>query len=153
MIVLAVAKVAAVLCDGLLAGIFLGYRAGPQPALHKLDSSSFIQFQQAVHVRYVRFMPILILGALLAAIVWLVMIQPRWSTPFWLVASSVAGIMLIAAITRAVSVPLNNRLMTWSAEAPPADLRKVWEPWDRVNTIRAFLATSVLFLEAVALSL
>ena len=149
-----VVRVVEVVCVGLLAGIYLGYRAGPQPALQKLSPSSFVQFQQIVHVHYVRFMPPLILTALLAALAWLVMLRSRWtSLEFWLVAVSMLGIVLVAVMTRAVSVPLNNRLMTWDIATPPSDLRETWAPWDRVNTIRALVAIGVLIFEVVALSL
>jgi uncharacterized membrane protein len=152
--VLTIVRVVAIVCAGLKAGIFLGYRAGPQYALTKLSPSSFVQFQQVVHLHYVRFMPPLTLTALLTALAWLVMIRSRWASPeFWLIAASTCGIVLIAAMTRAVNVPINNRLMTWKIDEPPSDLRKMWAPWDRVNTIRAFVSTGVLILEAVALSL
>jgi uncharacterized membrane protein len=99
-------------------------------------------------------MPFLVLTALLAAVTWLLMVRSSWRSPeFWLVALSVCGVALVAAVTRAVNVPLNNALMTWSIAAPPTDFRKLWAPWERVNTIRAFVATAVLVLEATALSL
>jgi uncharacterized membrane protein len=151
---LAIVRVVAVVCTGLLAGIFVGHRAGPQTALQKISASSFVQFQQAVHVRFVRFMPPLLLTALVTALGWLLMVRSQWmSVEFWLIAASTCGIALIAAMTRAVNVPLNNKLMTWNVAAPPENLREIWAPWDRVNTIRALVATGVLVLEAVALSL
>jgi uncharacterized membrane protein len=152
--ILTIIRVIAVICAGLLAGIFLGYRAGPQHALQKLNPSSFVQFQQVVHMHYVRFMPLLNITAMLTAIVWLVMLGSRWaSVEFWLIAVATCGIVLVAALTRAVNVPLNNRLMTWNIDAPPSDLGKVWTPWNRVNTVRAFVSTGVLICEAVALGL
>ena len=62
-------------------------------------------------------------------------------------------ILLIAAMTRAVNVPLNNQLTTWDIAAPPSNLREIWAPWDRVNTIRTFVAVIILILEALALSI
>jgi uncharacterized membrane protein len=151
---LAIVQVIAVVCAGLLAGIYLGHRAGPYYALQKLSPSSFIQFQQVVHTYYVRFMPPLVLTALLAALVWLLMLRSHWtSVEFRLIAGSACGIALIAAMTRAVNVPLNNQLMTWNIAAPPDNLRDLWVPWDRVNTIRTVIAAGVLILEAAALSL
>ena len=154
MIVSTAVRVVAIACAGVLAGIYLGYAAGPQYALQALSASSFVQFQQIVHVHYVTFMPILVVAALLASVVWLLMIRSQWRTPeFWLIALSACGILLIAIMTRVVSVPLNNQLMTWSITAPPQDLRTLWAPWERVNTARAYLAVGVLILEAVAMNL
>jgi len=147
-------RVVAIGCAGLLAGIYVGDRTGAYYARAELTDSSVVQFQQVVHVHYVRFMPPLVIGALLTGLGWLFMVRSQWRSPqFWLVAVSACGILLIAVLTRSVNVPLNNALMTWSIAAPPADFRKLWAPWEAVNTIRAFVATGVLLLEAVALSL
>ncbi|HEX9119611.1 MAG TPA: DUF1772 domain-containing protein [Terriglobales bacterium] len=149
-----IVRVIALACAGMLAGIFFGYRMGAYYALQKLDSSSFVQFQQVVHAHYVKFMPPLTLSALLAALAWLFTIRShRSSAEFWLVSASTCGIALIAAMTRAVNVPLNNKLMTWNVAAPPTDLRAIWAPWDRVNTIRTFVSAGVLLLEAAAANL
>ena len=151
---LTVLRVVAVVTAGLLAGIFLGYRAGVHYALGKLSTSSFVQLQQVIHVRYVRFMPLLVLAALLSSVLWMVMVRSHWRTAeFWLVAMSAFGILVIAAATRAVNVPLNDQLMTWSVASPPTNLSEIWAPWERVNTLRSVLATTALALEAVALSL
>jgi uncharacterized membrane protein len=152
--VLTILRVVAIGSAGLLAGIYFGDRAGAYYARAELSDSSVVQFQQVVHVHYVRFMPPLVLTALLAGLGWLFMVRSQWRSPeFWLIAVSVCGIVVIAVLTRSVNVPLNNALMTWNIAAPPADFRKLWAPWETVNTIRAFVATGVLLLEAVALSL
>jgi uncharacterized membrane protein len=146
-----IVRVIALACAGLLAGIFFGHRMGTYYALQKLSSSSFVQFQQVVHAHYVRFMLPLVLSALLAALAWLFMARShRSSGEFWLVLASTCGIALIAAMTRAVNVPLNHQLMTWDAAAPPADVRAIWAPWDRVNTIRTLVSVGVFLLEVVA---
>ena len=149
-----IVRVVAVVTVGLLAGIFLGYRAGVQYALPELSASSFVLLQRIIHVHYIRFMPPLVLTALLSSVLWLVMVRSQWRTAeFWLVAISACGILVIAAATRAVNIPLNNQLMTWNVASPPTNLREVWAPWDRVNTLRSVLATGALVLEAVALNL
>ena len=144
-------RVIALACAGLLAGIYFSHRTGPYYALQKISSSSFVQFQQEVHVHYVKSMPPLLLCSLVSALAWLFMARSPWSSAeFWLVAASACGIALIAAMTFAVNVPLNNKLMTWDAAAPPADVRAIWAPWDRVNTIRTLVSVGVFLLEVVA---
>jgi uncharacterized membrane protein len=147
-------RVVAVVSAGLLAGIFLGYRMGVQHASGELSPSAFVQLQQIIHVHYVRFMPPLVLTALLSSVLWVALVRSQWRTAeFWLVAISACAILVIAAATRAVNVPLNNQLMTWSVASPPTNLRELWAPWDLVNTLRSVLATGALILQAVALSL
>ena len=147
-------RVVAVVSVGLLAGIFFGYRAGVHYAVPELSASSFVQLQQVIHVHYARFMPPLFLTALLSSVLWLLMIRSQWRTAeFWLVAISAGGILVSTAATRAVNIPLNNQLMTWSVASPPTNLREIWAPWERVNTLRTVLIAGALVLEAVALGL
>jgi uncharacterized membrane protein len=143
-----------VVSAGLLAGIFLGHRAGLHYAVPQLSASSFVQLGQIIHAHYARFMPPLVLTALASSVLWLAMVRAQWRTAeFWLVATSACAILAILAVTRAVNVPLNNQLMTWSVASPPPNLQQLWAPWERVNTLRTVLATGALVLEAVALSL
>jgi hypothetical protein len=39
-----------------------------------------------------------------------------------------------------VNIPINGRLMTWDAAAPPSDMSVVWAPWERIHSIRTVLA-------------
>ena len=151
---LTILRVLAVVSTGLLAGIFVAHRMGVQIAAPELHPSSFVQLQQIIHAHYVRFMPPLVLTALLSSAAWAVLVRSGWKTAeLWLVAASVLAILVIAVATRAVNVPLNDQLMTWSVASPPPNLREIWAPWDRVNTLRAVLATAALVLEAIALGL
>lgn len=72
---------------------------------------------------------------------------------FWLVAVATAAILFIFLMTLAVNVPINEQLMTWSVESPPANVRELWAPWERVHTIRTVAAIGAFILEAAALSL
>jgi Domain of unknown function (DUF1772) len=154
MIASAAVRVVAIACTGLLAGIYAGYRAGPHYALQAISPSAFVQFQQIVHVHYVTFVPILVLSAIVAAVAWLAIERAAWrSVEFWLIAASACALVVIAVLSRTISVPLNDQLMTWSIAAPPTDLRLRWESWEQVNTARAWLAIGALVLEAAALNL
>jgi thiol:disulfide interchange protein len=113
-----------------------------------------VQLQQIIHVHYVRFMPYLGATALLSSVFWLIVVRSQWRTAeFWLVAVSACSILVLTAATWTISAPLNKELMTWSVATPPATLRDIWAPWDRVNTLRTVLATAALLLETTALSL
>jgi len=151
--VLGIVRVIAVVCAGLLAGIYLNDRAAAA-ARAGLSASSFVQYQQMVHVNFVKMMPPLMLGAALGRLAWLWLMRSQWRvTEFWLIAASLCGIISIAAATRVVNVPLNNQLMTWSASSPPANLRELWAPWERVDAIRTIVAVGVFALEVLALNL
>ena len=150
---LMIVRLIALVFTGLTAGIFLGDRAGSKNGRMLLSPSSFIEFQQAVHRVFVRMMPPLSIGAALAGLAWLYLDRSQsggWQ--FWLVAVATAGMMLSFGLTVSINVPLNNRLMTWSSSSPPADLKKQWEPWERVHTIRTVIAVFAFVLEAIALN-
>lgn len=148
---LRIVRTIAVVCIGLLAGIYVADRASA-PARATLNASSFVEYQQTVHVTYVRMMPPLVVAAILTAIGWLFLVRLQWrDAEFWLIAASICGIIFIAVLTRAVNVPLNDQLMTWSIAAPPANLKELWAPWERVDAIRTVVAVVAFVLETLAL--
>ena len=57
----------------------------------------------------------------------------------------------IAAMTRAINIPINNRLMTWNPAAPPSDLSAVWSRWEQIHSIRTVLAIVAFAAEVIAL--
>jgi uncharacterized membrane protein len=150
---LTILRVVAVVSAGLLAGIFLGHRAGLHYALSELNPSSFVRLGQTMYAHNARFMPSLVFTAPASSVLWLVMVGSQWRTAeFWLVATSACGIVAIVAVSRAVNLPLNQQLMTWSVASPPPNPQQLWAPWERINTLRSVLATGALVLETVALS-
>jgi uncharacterized membrane protein len=151
---LTIVRVLGVVSSGLLAGFYFGDSAGGYHARWALSPESFVKFHQVAYLHFAKSMLPVVLTALLAGLTWLVMLRSQWrSAEFWLIAVSMCGIAVIAAITRTVNIPLNNQLMTWSTSSPPSNLREIWAPWERAQTIRTFVAVGVLILEAVALSL
>lgn len=105
-----------------------------------------------VHVYYARIMPPLILAAVLAGLTWLLLVRSQWrGAEFWLIAAFTGGIVFISVLTRAVNVPLNDQLMTWSIAAPPTNFRELWAPWERIHTIRTAVAVVAFVLAVVAM--
>jgi len=149
-----VVRIVALICTGLSAGIFLGHRAGVSLAMPVLNPSSFIQLQQVIHKTFVRMMPVLILGALVGSVAWGILLRSSGRTDeFWLVSGASVTMMCILAITRAVNIPINRRLMTCDAAAPPSDLSVVWAPWERIHSVRTVLAIVAFAAEVIALSI
>ncbi len=151
MFVLMIIQMISVLFIGLLAGIYLADRASAAARM-KLDASSFIKYQQTVHKTYVRMMPPLVIGAVLGALGWIFMIGLHLQDiEFWLIAVSTCAILSVAIMTRTVNIPLNRKLMTWDAVTPPPDLKELWAPWEKVDSIRTKIALSAFVIEIFAL--
>jgi uncharacterized membrane protein len=152
MSLIAIVRTIAIFSSGLFAGILLGDRMGATFARPSLNPSSFLQFQRIQHVHFARMMPPLTLAAIASGLGWLVMVRAQWnSSQFWLVAAATAIMVLAAALTLRVNIPINNQLMTWSVAAPPENMREIWNRWERVHTIRTILWLGAFAFEAIAL--
>jgi uncharacterized membrane protein len=148
-----VVRVVAVVCTGLLAGIYLSDWMGGAYARTELSASGFVQYQQIVHVHFAKFMPFLVIGGALASIAWMFFVRSQRTTAtFWLILTATCAIIVAAVLTRMVNIPINELLMTWSIGNPPPDLRELWAPWETVNTIRTFLTTGAFVCQVVALA-
>ena len=146
------APVIALFCTGLAAGVFLGHRAGVSRAAPVLSASSFIQLQQTIHKTFARMMPVLVIGSVLASALWAVLLRACWrSGEFWLVSVAALAMVWVATMTRAVNIPINNRLVTWNPAAPPADWSAMWSRWEQIHSIRTVLAIVAFAAEVIAL--
>ena len=151
---LALIRVVAILASGLMAGLMFGDRMGPAFARRALNASSFVQQQQIIHVHYIRLLPVLSLGSMAGALAWLFLVRARRDgVEFSLVALAVVAIASAAVVTLRVNFPINAQLMTWSADAPPANWKEIWSPWETIHTIRTVLWVTAFALEVAALSL
>jgi uncharacterized membrane protein len=149
-----IVRILAVLSTGLYAGIIVGDRLGASYSRTALSPHDFVVFQQIQHVHFKPVLMPLTLLALLSCALWvgLALRAPR-GVPFWLAVAGMLGFAGAFAVTRVVNFPINDALMTWSAAAPPADLRQLWAPWEKAHTIRAILAAVAFSLLAVSLAL
>lgn len=121
---------------GVMFGIWLGYN----PA--GLSASAYVEQQQAAIRGLNVIMPILgAIGIVLTLLqAWLVR-SDRAS--FWLLL--IGAVLLIAAglITRFGNQPINARVITWSAAAPPSEwarARDLWWHWHVLRTIAGLVA-------------
>jgi len=98
-------------------------------------------------------MPPLVLGSVVATLTWTFLARVQGpDLGVWLLALASLALVVAAALTRAINIPINSQLMTWSTEAPPSHLREVWTRWEKVHSIRTALAVAAFGLEGIALS-
>ncbi len=148
---LRISQLVALACMGVSAGVYISDWAGGRLFRLAADASEAVFYQQVIHVQYQRFMPVFVFGAVLGAGGWLYCIRSHWrSLEFLSVAIAFVAAIAIAIMTLSVSVPINNALMTWDRNSPPADFRALWAPWDHVNGARSVLASVAFLLELLA---
>lgn len=151
---LSVTRVVAVLCSGLMAGLLFGDWLGPSFARSAMSVSSFVEFQQIVHLNYLRTLPALSGVALAAPIVWLVMLRAQTKgTEFKVLLVATLAILIGFTITFVFNVPVNDQLETWNVAAPPANAREIWSRWETAHVVRTIFWTVGFFLEIVALAI
>ena len=149
---LSATRVVAVLCSGLMAGLLFGDWLGPSFARSAMNASSFVQFQQIVHINYLRMLPALSTVAVAAPILWLVTLRARRdSAEFKVLLGATVAIVIGYTITLVFNVPINNQLETWNVATPPANAREIWGQWEKAHVIRTIFWVVGFFIEIVAL--
>jgi uncharacterized membrane protein len=131
---------------GTMFGIWLGYN----PAT--LSSATYVEQQQQAIRALNTLLPLLggcsIVLTLVSA--WLV----RYNRLHFSLLLVAAGCLVVAGVvTRFGNQPINREVMTWSAQAPPAnwmDFRDSWWRWHVVRTVSGLGGLSCLIWVAVS---
>ena len=143
----------AVLSSGLYAGIILGDRLGASYARPLLSAESFVLFQQTQHVHFKPVLMPLTIIALLTALSWVALgWRMRARSELWLAGAAAMATLTAFLITRIINFPINDALMTWSAAAPPSNVRELWAPWEEAHTYRSIAGCAAFALQVLALS-
>ena len=139
---------------GLYTGLLFADRIGVTPIRPKLPASSFVLYQQELHLQFGKLMPVLLVGSVLAGVVSLVVMRRSFKTTEFLL-TTVAIICTIAVIvlTRLINVPINETLRTWQVAAPPENVMNLWAPWEGSHTIRTVFAVIGFIALSYAVSL
>jgi uncharacterized membrane protein len=147
-----VVRTLAVVVTGILAGMFFGDWSGTSPVRPTLPGSCFIQFQQGLHSIFVQLMPVLIFTGIATNAVAALALRRKDRLAAASFTLAALAFVVIAVLTRAVNVPINELLMTWSAESPPADWWPSWQPWERTHTVRTSLAVAAFVVQVLGLN-
>lgn len=126
---------------GLYTGLLFADRIGVSPIRPKLPAASFVLYQQELHLRFGRLMPVLLGGSLIAGVVFLILERRDYRSKEFIF-TTIATLCTIGVIilTRLINVPINETLMTWQVSAPPENVMQLWAPWEGSHTIRAVIA-------------
>ncbi|HEY5352997.1 MAG TPA: DUF1772 domain-containing protein [Streptosporangiaceae bacterium] len=136
---------------GLLAGEEFVIRYGVRAPLASLDDPSHIRMRQAL-IRPLRLLvPAIYLLTLLTALAATVLdgagagLVPR--------CAAVLALLAWIAVTLGGTVPINAAALDWNPAAPPRDWRAQVDRWERLNSVRAWLAVGAFALMLAATAL
>lgn len=129
------------LAMGLYTGILFGDRIGITPIRPKLPATSFVLFQQDLHSRFGKLMPVLIISSLVAGILWLILRRRDFrSSEYLLTAIATFCNVIVMIVTLLINIPVNETMMSWQASAPPDNVMQLWAPWEGGHTMRTVVA-------------
>jgi uncharacterized membrane protein len=129
---------------GLLAGEEFVVRYGVRGPLARLADEPHLRLRQAL-VRTLRilvpaiYLPTLVLAAVATAL-----------HPHPAGVAAVAALVAWIVVTLAGTVPINAAVLEWDPVAPPPDWRSTVDRWERLNTVRAWLAVAAFALLLIA---
>jgi uncharacterized membrane protein len=138
---------AALLCTGLMAGLFLAFTVAVLPGLRDADDRTFVTAMQSINAAIQNgLFGLVFSGALIFSALGAVLLHAtgRRRAAVWAAAATVLYIIVLV-LTMGVEVPLNDRLAHAGNPAhlhDPAGVRERFEStWVPVNNLRTLLNT------------
>jgi uncharacterized membrane protein len=137
---------------GVMVGVEFAVAVFINPIQRRLPVGSWIEVTAAGGRVLGRVMPFWYIGSLLLIAG---LAAAKWGGPAGNAAVAAAGLLIVSVImSLTVLVPINNRVITWTADNHPADWREQHQRWDRWHYARVtvIVAAFVLILVAVAVA-
>ena len=100
------------------------------------------KIQHAIRVLTIPLPTIVVLGLIFTVIACFQARRDR--TPFYLLAGGSICVLGVALITRFGNIPINNQILTWSINSPPANWSIAAQKWWKLQTARVVLQVAAL---------
>jgi uncharacterized membrane protein len=139
------------LSAGLLAGEEFVVCFGVRSPLAALEPQPSIELRQALIRRLRVLVPSIFAVALASGIALILVGGGGPALPVRL--AGVALLFAFISVTMLGTVPINQAALAWVPTAPPADWRAAIQRWERLDTIRTWLAVTAFALFIVSLAL
>jgi uncharacterized membrane protein len=140
----------AVFGAGLLAGEELLIRYGVRGPLASIDDESHIRLRKALVLRLRVLVPAMYLLTLLSAGV--AAIASGRGDALVLRGAALLALLVWIGVTLGGTAKINAAVLDWSPTVPPEDWREQVDRWERLNTVRTWLAVVAFALLVVALA-
>lgn len=114
-----------------------------------MSSAFYVEnMQHAIRVLTVPLPAIVVLGLLFTMIASFQARNDRFA--FLLLATACLCVLAVALITRFGNIPINNQILSWQIDSPPANWSAIAQQWWRLQTARLILQTAALCLVSAA---
>ena len=137
----------------ILSGVLAGAILGTWLSEASLGSSAalWIEYHQAITPAYTQAVPPI--GGL-ALVATLAALAASWRDPRTrrLVLAAVGCLLVGLLVTVVVHFPINDQIMTWQPDAPPADWRDLRARWLTAHAVRTWVAVAGFVLLVLAFS-
>jgi uncharacterized membrane protein len=133
---------------GVMVGVEFAVAVFVNPALRRLPAGPSLQANADLGRVLGRLMPFWYIGSLLLT-AWLA--AAKWGGTAGDAAVAAAGLLIVSVVMSVtLLVPINNRIITWTADDHPADWREQHQRWDRLHYTRVAVIVAGFVLILVA---
>jgi uncharacterized membrane protein len=133
---------------GVMVGVEFAVAVFVNPIQRRLPVESWIEATAAGGRVLGRVMPFWYVGSLLLT-AWLA--AAKWGGLAGGAAVAAAGLLIVSVVMSVtLLVPINNRIITWTADNHPADWREQQQRWDRWHYARVAVIVAAFVLILVA---
>lgn len=135
----------------LVAGVMWGTWLSLARTMTEYDAATFLTDGQHMIANLAPVMPVLMISAVSAGLLTLVLLFRSHSmTAAWLALAALVLMLGAMAVTLAVEVPIDNRIVEWTVDTLPADWRDIRSRWASFHTVRTFLSLASVAAAAAA---
>jgi uncharacterized membrane protein len=133
---------------GVMVGVEFAVAVFVNPIQRRLPVGSWIEATAAGGRVLGRVMPFWYIGSLLLTAG---LAAATWGGPAGAAAVAAAGLLAVSVVMSVtLLVPINNRIITWTADNHPADWREQQQRWDRWHYARVAILVAGFVLMLVA---
>jgi hypothetical protein len=133
---------------GVMVGVEFAVAVFVNPIQRRLPVRSWIEATAAGGRVLGRVMPVWYIGSLLLVAG---LAAAKWGATAGDAAVAAAALLVVSVIMSVtLLVPINNRVITWTADNHPADWREQHQRWDRLHYVRVAIIVAGFVLTLVA---
>ncbi len=137
------------MCVGILAGEEFVICYGVRKPIASLETSAHIQVRQALIYRLRILVPAIFAAALLSSIA--ITVADRFAAGTALRCAGLIGLISFIAVTLGGTVPINAAILAWKPTSPPKTGQAILSRWERLDTVRCWLAISAFLCFVAAM--